>query len=309
MGVVLAVNSKNEKENAIAGLSRVDSVLHPEDFVVVKANWNPKDSNIREIAEAINLGTDSFVFVDDNPAERHIVRNSVPGVSVPEIGQPEDYITTLDRNGYFEVTNFSEDDLKRNEMYKANAQRAELSSNFADYGEYLSSLKMKAEIKPFSPMYFSRISQLTNKSNQFNLTTLRCSQSDIEKVATDDNYITLYGKLEDMFGDNGVVALTFGHIDPEDSTVFHIDLWLMSCRVLKRTMEDTMMRELVQWCKKRGVESILGYYYPTAKNAMVKDFYATQGFEKMSIDADGNSKWILKVNDYNNVNNYILVEG
>ena len=291
LGVVLTVNSKNEEENALAGLSRPDSVLRPDDFVVIKANWEPKDRNLTAIADELNLGADSMVFVDDNPAERHIVSEMVKGAAVPEIGAPEQYIQRIDRGGYFEVINLSEDDLKRNEMYMENAKRSRLQASFADYTEYLLSLEMKAEIMPFSPVYMSRIAHLTNKSNQFNLTTKRCSQAELEAWAADENYITLYGKLEDKFGDNGVVSVVFGHMDKADKSVFHLDLWLMSCRVLKRDMEFAMMDVLAEKCLERGVNSIYGYYYPTAKNKMVKDFYGLQGFEKMSEDEAGNAVW------------------
>ncbi len=291
LGVLLNINSKNDIANALSGLNRPDSVLSPQDFLVIKANWQNKDQNIAEIAQELNIGLDSLVFVDDNPAERHIVKTQLPDVSVPEIGDPVQYLTTLDRAGFFEVTNFSEDDLKRNEMYQANAERQKLEASFANYQDYLLSLQMKAEIKPFSPIYMSRIAQLTNKSNQFNLTTKRCSLSDIEALANDPAYITLYGKLEDKFGDNGVVSVVFGHKDSTDTSLFHIDLWLMSCRVLKRDMEKAMLDALVMQCLDAGLTCIRGYYYPTSKNAMVKDFYQTQGFTLINEEENGNTIW------------------
>lgn len=306
LGVLLTINSKNEEENALAGLARPDSTLKKEDFIVIKANWEPKDRNIAEIAQELNLGTDSFVFVDDNPAERHIVKEQFPDTAVPEVGLPETYINIIDRSGFFEVTNFSEDDLKRNEMYIANSRREKQKTNFKDYTEYLISLDMHADIKPFSETYMARIAQLTNKSNQFNLTTLRCTQSDVERFAADDRCITLYGRLEDKFGDNGVVSVVSGHRENEE---FHIDLWLMSCRVLKRDMEFAMMDVLVQKCRAKGIRKIWGYYYPTAKNAMVKEFYAKQGFTKQSEDSEGNTSWYLDIQaDYENKNKVIKVE-
>ncbi|MDE7276111.1 MAG: HAD-IIIC family phosphatase, partial [Lachnospiraceae bacterium] len=291
LGILLTVNSKNDEENALAGLNRPDSVLKPDDFLVIKANWENKDRNIAEIARELNIGTDSLVFVDDNPAERHIVEAQMPGVKVPEIKDAASFITTLDRAGYFEVTSLSEDDLKRNEMYKANVERRKQEAGYTNYTDYLLSLDMKAQIKPFEPVYMARISQLTNKSNQFNLTTKRCSQAEIEGFAQNPAYITLYGKLEDKFGDNGVVSVVFGHRDEADGTLFHIDLWLMSCRVLKRDMESAMMDELVSKCREAGIDRIKGYYYPTAKNGMVKEFYGVQGFVKTGEDAEGNTEW------------------
>lgn len=310
LGVLLSVNSKNDEENALAGLNRPDSVLKPEDFLVIKANWLNKDRNIIEIAQELNIGTDSLVFVDDNPAERHIVESQVPGVKVPEVEDVVRFITTLDRAGYFEVTSLSEDDLKRNEMYQANAERKKQEASYTDYTEYLRSLDMHAEIRPFSPLYMARIAQLTNKSNQFNLTTKRCSQADIEGFAADPAYITLYGKLEDKFGDNGVVSVVFGHHDAEDITLFHIDLWLMSCRVLKRDMEFAMMDELIRCCREKGIRRLKGYYYKTAKNKMVKEFYQLQGFTKLLEDADENSEWEFVIPEaYETKNKVIRVNG
>ena len=295
LGVLLAVDSKNDEANALAGLNRPDSVLHPDDFLVIKANWDPKDRNLEQIAAEINIGTDALVFVDDNPAERHIVKGQLPAVGVPEMTVPEHYITDLDRAGYFEITTLSGDDLGRNEMYRANLQRAQQEASFTDYHEYLLSLEMKAEIQSFAPMYMARIAQLTNKSNQFNLTTLRCTQAEIECFAADPNRITLYGKLEDRFGDNGVVSVVCGHIDDHCQELFHIDLWLMSCRVLKREMEFAMMDELVSACLAKGIHEIRGYYYPTAKNNMVREFYGLQGFTKISEDAEHNTIWSLMI--------------
>ena len=307
LGIVLAVDSKNEEENALAGLNHPDAPLKPDDFVSIKANWNPKSENMKAIASELTLLPESLVFVDDNPAEREIVRAQIKGAGVPELDCPEHYIKILDHSGFFEVASISEDDMKRNEMYMANKKRAALEESFADYSEYLKSLEMEAEIKPFEKMYMPRIAQLTNKSNQFNLTTRRYTQADIEEAAADPVNITLYGRLKDKFGDNGIVALSAGHVDGSD---LHIDLWLMSCRVLKRDMEFAMMDELVKEAKARRVNTIYGYFYPTAKNKMVKDFYLLQGFEKVNEDADGNATFKLDIaGGYENKNHVITVKG
>ena len=303
LGVLLSVNSKNNEETALSGLERADSVLKREDFVAFRANWEPKSQNLYATAEELKLLPESFVFVDDNPAEREIVRQEVPGAAVPEITKVEEYIRVLDRSGFFEVTNFSEDDLKRNEMYLANEQRNRMQKNFSDYGDYLRSLEMKARIGAFDPAYFSRIAQLTNKSNQFNLTTHRYSQSEIEQIAADPQYLTLCGRLEDKFGDNGVVSIVIGR---KEKDVLHIELWLMSCRVLKRGMEYAMMDTLVKQCRDYGIRQIYGYFYPTAKNAMVKDFYALQGFEKLEEDADGNAKWSFRIPEQYTLKNQVI---
>ena len=305
IGIMLNVDSKNEEENALAGLNHPDGVLRPEDFILIKANWDPKSKNITEIAQELNILPESLVFVDDNPAEREIVRAQVPGVSVPEIDKPEHYIQVLDRSGFFEVTKLSEDDRKRNEMYKANQERKQQEASFGNYEEYLHSLDMVGTIRAFEPLYMARIAQLTNKSNQFNLTTKRFTQSEIEQTADDANYITLYGKLEDKFGDNGVVSVVIGRIEGD---LLHMELWLMSCRVLKRDMEFAMMDEVVEKCRERGIHTIRGYYYPTAKNAMVKNFYELQGFTKISEDEAGNAVWEYRIpQEYEKKNHVIQV--
>ena len=307
IGVMLNVNSKNDYDNAIAGLNHPDGILKPEDFILIKANWETKSQNIAAIAEEMNILPDSLVFVDDNPAERDIVGAQVPGVAVPEIGTPEQYIRVLDHAGFFEVISLSEDDRKRNEMYKANLERERQQQNFGDYKEYLLSLEMRGTIKPFESVYMARIAQLSNKSNQFNLTTRRYTQSDIERFAADDNYITRYGKLEDKFGDNGVVSVVIGRKDKSEKAL-HLELWLMSCRVLKRDMEYAMMDSIVLACRECGIDTIFGYYYPTAKNAMVKEFYAAMGFTRIQEDEDGSTAWRFDISaDYETKNTVIQV--
>lgn len=304
LGVLLSVCSKNDEENAVLGLNHPDSILSPDDFVSIKANWNTKDSNISEIASDINILPDSIVFIDDNPAEREIVKSQLSNVLAPDIKNIENYIQIIDRAGYFEMTSFSEDDLKRNEMYKKNAERANQQKQFADYNEYLLSLDMNAVIDDFDPVYLQRIVQLTNKSNQFNLTTKRYTQAEMEEVFHSDDYIRLYGKLADKFGDNGVVSVVIGK---KDNSALHIDLWLMSCRVLKRDMEFAMLDELVRKCRENNISEIYGYYYKTAKNNMVSELFKTFGFERISISDNGDSTWKLSVKDYENKNHVIKV--
>ncbi|MDE7234398.1 MAG: HAD-IIIC family phosphatase [Ruminiclostridium sp.] len=294
LGILLTVCSKNDPENALAGLNHPEGTLRPDDFTAIKANWENKDRNISETARELNLLPESFVFADDNPAEREIVREQLPGTAVPPLDGAENYIRILDRNRYFEVVSLSEDDRKRAEMYRANAQRAELQKTYTDYGAYLDGLSMTAEIRPFAPPYLERIAQLTNKSNQFNLTTRRYSPAEIEEAARDPKKIALYGKLSDRFGDNGVVAVVIGSVEGE---TLSIELWLMSCRVLKREMELAMLDETIRRAKERGVQKIVGTYYPTAKNGMVKNLYGDFGFTKVSED-EASTVWKLDITDY-----------
>ncbi len=305
LGVILNIISKNESENAMSGLQHPEMTLKQDDFIIIKANWEPKSKNLIDISHALSLTPDSFVFVDDNPAEREIIRQQIKNSTVPEIGEtPEEYIRAIDRMGYFEVTITSADDTSRKKMYKENAQRAKAELSFSDYNEYLMSLEMKAEIGSFIPIFFGRIAQLSNKSNQFNLTTRRYTQVEIEQIAGNDAYISLYGKLSDKFGDNGVVSVVIGH---QKDDVIDIDLWIMSCRVLKRDMEFAMMDKFVERCRERNVKKIIGHYYPTAKNGMVSEFYGAMGFVKVEEDDVGNTAWMMSVSDYQNRNHVIKV--
>jgi FkbH-like protein len=306
LGVLLNVVSKNEPENALAGLSRPDMTITPDDLILLKANWEPKSQNLLDMSRELSLLPESFVFVDDNPAEREIVRQQVPGAAAPELGdRPEGFIRAIDRMGYFEVTELSADDAARTEMYRQNAARSRLESAFEDYGAYLRSLEMRGEIRPFAPLYYARIAQLTNKSNQFNLTTRRFTRAEIQAMAEDGRFVTLYGKLWDKFGDNGVVSVVIGERGEEG---LDVRLWLMSCRVLKRDMEYAMMDCLVRRCRALGIRTIRGYYYPTAKNGMVRDFYAKQGFTRLSEAPDGSTVWRLETEGYEEKNHVIAVE-
>ena len=193
-------------------------------------------------------------------------------------------------------------------MYRENALRAELQKNFCDYQEYLRSLDMTAEILPFQSVYLSRIAQLTNKTNQFNLTTRRYSREELERISEDPACFTLYGKLSDRFGDNGIVSVVAARRREGKENEVDILLWLMSCRVLKRGMEDAMMDQFVDVVSRQGIRVIHGFYFPTSKNGMVKNFYADMGFTKGSEAEDGASEWILDVlHDYSARNHIIRV--
>ena len=306
-GVILAVCSKNDDDVAKSGFTHPDSVLKLNDFVAFYANWDNKDINIRKIASDINIGLDSLVFIDDNPAERAIVRENVPDVCVPEI-DPQNvssYIRAIEDNGFFDTVAISDDDIKRTGTYQQNKQRAELlESSAGNYDEFLKSLDMQAEIKPFSEIYYDRITQLTNKSNQFNLTTKRYTLAEIKATAQNDKYITLYCRLKDKFGDNGVISLVIGEI--EDANL-KIILWLMSCRVLKRGVEDLMLDTLVDKARDRNCRTLTGFYYPTKKNSMVKDFYKNFGFKLVNQDEQDNTTWLLELENYQTRNKFITL--
>ncbi|SVB58904.1 uncharacterized protein METZ01_LOCUS211758, partial [marine metagenome] len=208
-GVILAVCSKNDFQNAKEGFKHPDSVLKFDDFTSFKSNWDPKHQNILDIAKEVNIGVDSLVFIDDNPVERDLVSSQVPSASVPNVGNDViHFIDHIDRNGYFEPISLLVDDINRNKYYEDNKKRSQEQSIFKSYDDFLVSLEMTAEIKSFSSIYLDRITQLTNKTNQFNLTTKRYTASEINNIATSDEYIKIYGKLTDKYGDNGLIALS-----------------------------------------------------------------------------------------------------
>ena len=279
MGVLLNVCSKNEEAAAKAGFERADSVLKADDFLCFKANWEPKSRNIDAIAREINILPDSLVFLDDNPAEREIVRQELPTVTVPELAAPEEYARVLDRGGWFEATAVSADDRRRGEMYRQNLQRAAARQSFGNYEDYLRSLEMRCELGPFDTPHAERITQLINKTNQFNLTTRRYTAAEVEALMNDPACVTLYGRLLDKFGDNGIVTALIGR---QTGDALDIELWIMSCRTFKRNLEYALFDRLVDVCRERGIKTINGIYLPTAKNLLVADFYATIGFEKIS---------------------------
>ena len=304
LGIILNIDSKNDEANALAGLNHPEGILKPSDFISIKANWDTKSLNLSRIAEELSLLPESLVFVDDNPAEREIVKTQIQNACVVDVSQVENYIKEINRVGFFEVTSLSKDDIERTQMYKANAERKKLQEAFGNYDDYLRSLDMHAEIKPFIPTYMQRIAQLTNKTNQFNLTTKRYTQSEIETVANDGKHICLYGKLVDKFGDNGVVSVIIGNIKEKD---LHIELFLMSCRVLKRGMEFAMLDTLVKYALEQGITKIFGYYYKTRKNSMVSELYKDLGFTLQQTQKE-DSVWSLDISDYKNRQSVISVE-
>lgn len=316
-GIMLSVCSKNEQNNAKSGFNHPDSILQLQDFVSFQANWNLKSENIKLIAKELNIGLDALVFIDDNPSERALVALALPDVAIPEsphLRQSSlqqnnsdslrsadalganvlDFITHIDKNGYFESVSISLEDMERDRYYTQNKARNDALTTFANYDEFLQSLNMKARITPFAPIYMERIAQLTNKTNQFNLTTKRYTQATLENIAKDSSFITLQGHLEDIFGDNGLITLLIARVDGD---IAHIDLWLMSCRVLKRTMEYAMLDSLVKQAKIRNIKTLVGYYYKSRKNIMVERFYGECGFALQEQNGE-DSIWQLDIEKY-----------
>jgi FkbH-like protein len=244
-GVLLAVCSKNDHDKAAAAFERhPEMVLRMDDFVSFKANWEPKSENIRQMALDLNLGLDSFVFVDDNPAEIDIVRQFAPEVSTILLGpDPSDYVGQLQDCRLFEPRSITAEDSGRTDQYLSEAKRRALSSSVTDMGAYLESLAMEATISPFSRMDAPRLSQLINKSNQFNLTTRRRTEADIHALIGSPVHACFSVRLKDQFGDHGLISIV---IAEKSGNELLIDTWLMSCRVLKRQVEDLVLNELAR---------------------------------------------------------------
>jgi FkbH-like protein len=276
-GVLLAVCSKNDLAKAAEPFEKhPDMVLKMDDIVSFKANWEPKSENIRAMAPELNLGLDSFVFVDDNPAEIEIVRQFVPEVTTILLGpDPSDYVGQLADSRLFEPRNITAEDVERTSQYRSDAQRKALESSVTDMGAYLESLQMEAVISEFAPVDVPRLSQLINKSNQFNLTTHRRSEAEVTAVMHDPNFIGYSVRLKDRFGDHGLISIVIGE---KAGDAMQVDTWLMSCRVLKRGVEEIVLNELVRLAKWKDCSSLLGTYLPTPKNEMVRDFYGKMGF-------------------------------
>jgi FkbH-like protein len=296
-GIILAVCSKNNDETARSGFrENPDMLLKESDIAVFQANWTDKATNLEAIAETLNIGVDSLVLLDDNPAERAQVRAALPSVGVPELpDDPALFPLFLTSAGYFEATSFSDDDKLRAESYASNAQRSQVKARSRDLGDYLISLKMELESRPFDANGLDRITQLINKTNQFNLTTKRATISEIENLIANENFYTLQVRLKDSFGDMGMIGVV---IISQRSTQWVIEQWLMSCRVLGRKVEEAMLSLVIADARKKGIKSIYGSFIPTSKNNMVKDHYINLGFELIEELESGERSFIMQVSAY-----------
>jgi FkbH-like protein len=290
-GVVLAVSSKNDDEVArLPFRSHPEMLLREEHIAVFQANWDDKATNIAAIATELNLGTDALVFLDDNPVERALVREMLPDVAVPELpDNPALFARTLAAAGYFEAIAFSEEDRNRAGFYQGNARRVALQNQAADLDAYLASLNMQILFRPFDATGRSRIAQLINKSNQFNLTTRRYTEADVAAIELDARCFTLQVRLIDAFGDNGMISVVICRRGPEN--VWEIDTWLMSCRVLGRGVERMVLREIALHARERGIETLIGVYRPTNRNGMVAGHYSNLGFTLVATEEDGTTSW------------------
>ncbi len=297
-GIIIAVCSKNTEHIAKEPFEKhPDMILKLNDIALFVANWNNKPDNIRYIQSVLNIGFDSMVFLDDNPFEREMVKKEIPEITVP--GLPEDiadYLPFLYQLNLFETTSFTEEDTIRNDQYREEAERVRVQYQFTNENDFLQSLQMLADIKPIDNFTLPRAAQLTQRSNQFNLRTIRYTEEKLKEIIQDKNKFTVTVSLKDKFGDYGLISLL---ILKKENTDLFIDTWIMSCRVLKRNVEEFVLNEVVHIATQNNCNKILGEFIPTPKNELVKDHYRKLGFSEVE------NYWELLTGDYCNKKTFI----
>lgn len=295
-GIIVCVCSKNDEDKAKEPFEKnPEMVLKLDDNSVFVANWENKADNIRTIQSILNIGFDSMVFLDDNPFERNMVRENVPGVTVPELpGDPGEYLEFLYTQNLFETASYSSADKDRTKQYQVEAQRVSTAKKFTNEADFLKSLEMTSEVSGFTRFNTPRVAQLSQRSNQFNLRTIRYTEDQIAAIENDPKQKGFAFTLEDKFGDNGLIAVVILQ-EKETDTIF-IDTWFMSCRVLKRGMENFTLNTIVAWAKENGYKKIIGEYLPTQKNGMVAEHYTDLGFTKL--EGTETAQWELDVDAY-----------
>lgn len=313
-GIVLAVCSKNDAKIAESAFSdHPEMVLRREDIASFVANWDDKATNLRRVAAELNLGLDSLVFVDDNPAERDIIRRELPMVAVPELPDDvADYPSCLANAGYFEAATFTADDVNRNRSYRTNVERQAALSGTTDMEGYLKSLSMSMLASRIGDIDLPRAAQLINKSNQFNLTTRRYTEAELARLVADPETLSYCFRLRDRFGDNGLISVILARSDPGwgDEDLL-IDTWLMSCRVLGRQVEAAALQVVAEEARKRGARSLIGEYRPTARNGLVAEHYPKLGFQPITVNGseqNGSTFWRLDIGTASMPQHFIKLE-
>lgn len=308
-GIIICVCSKNDEDKAKEPFEKnPEMVLKLEDISVFIANWDNKADNIRIIQNILNIGFDSMVFFDDNPFERNLVRESIPEVSVPELpDEPENWLEFMYDENLFETASHSMNDKERTRQYQVETKRVAVARSFINESDFLKSLEMVSEVSGFTRFNTPRVAQLSQRSNQFNLRTVRYTEDQITVIENNPQWKGFSFTLEDKFGDNGLIAVVIladcsGNIEniPENlrnkSSTFFIDTWFMSCRILKRGLENFILNTIVSWVRDNGYKRIVGEYLPTVKNGMVAEHYPNLGFQK--IENVDTAQWELEVEKY-----------
>ena len=292
-GVILTVCSKNNEEDVLEAWEKNPfMVLKKDNFATWRINWTDKATNIKELAEELNIGLDSFVFVDDNPTERELIKQVLPMVEVPDFpAQPYElpmfFMEIVEK--YFRVYSVTSEDKKKTEQYKANAQRAQAQRSFVDFDSFLESLDIQTTIETANEFNIPRIAQMTQKTNQFNLTTKRYTDADIRTFLQNGWKIWCIS-VADKFGDNGITGCIMVNGDT-------IDTFLLSCRILGKGIEVAFMKRILVELQKQGITEVKAEFIPTAKNAQVKEFYEKCGFTCEAEDGDGKKGYVLKLQD------------
>lgn len=310
-GVVLAVASKNNPVDAREPFEKnPDMVLRIADIAAFEAHWEPKAVSLKRIAERLNLGLDSFVFFDDNPVEREHVRQALPEVAVVEVSEdPADYVRDLQAGLWFEAAALTEEDQARSAQYAAERQREELKPSSGSVEDYLRSLEMRAVAKPVDETDMQRVVQLIGKTNQFNLTTRRHSEADVRRLLERPGTLASTLRVKDRFGDYGLVGLMIAvQGEGADGRDLEVDTWLMSCRVIGRTVEHFSMATLMQHAEAAGYRRLIGRYVPSAKNALVADLYPTLGFRESKPDGAG-IRYVLDLSESAPPTTFVSREG
>ena len=301
-GIIICVASKNNEATAKEPFEHhPDMILKLDDIAVFQANWETKVDNIRTIQTILNIGFDSMVFLDDNPFERSIVRENIPGITVPELPEdPGEYLEYLYGLNLFETASYSQADKDRTRQYQVEARRVSLSKTFTNEADFLRSLHMVSTVSPFTKFNTPRVAQLSQRSNQFNLRTVRYTEADIAALGADPNVIDLCFTLEDKFGDNGLIAVIIMRPLPLEQSAgepaLFIDTWFMSCRVLKRGMENFTLNTMVERARQLGYKHIVGEYLPTPKNQMVEHHYPSLGFTPL--EGAPTAQYVLHIETY-----------
>jgi FkbH-like protein len=311
-GIILAICSQNDQTIAEAAFrDHPDMILKRSDVAAFVANWTDKAENLTSIAKQLNIGLDSLVFVDDSPAWRARIRESLPMVAVPEL--PADaaaYVRCIADAGYFEAVRFTSDDLQRSGQYAANVERETLRDSVQSMDEFLRGLDMSVKFGSITSDNLSRVTQLINKTNQFNTTTRRYTREELSRFAEDPRNITLQFRLADRFGDIGLVSVMITRPDPDEPGVLEIVSWVMSCRVFGRQLEDEVMNIAVETALRKGARTFHAEFIPTEKNAVISGLYEKLGFPQVN-GSHGNGSttcWRMDLSDYNKRPTFISVE-
>jgi FkbH-like protein len=311
-GVILAVCSKNDVKIAEAAFrDHPEMVLRRSDFAAFQANWDDKAENLKVIAARLNIGVDALVFVDDNPAERARVRQSLPMVAVPEMPEdPAHYVRCLAEAGYFEAVAFTAEDRGRAQAYSANAEREALLESAESMDDFLRGLNMTALYGPFTAVDHARVVQLINKTNQFNTTTRRYAGEEIARIMDDPDAVTLQFRLLDRVGDNGLVSTMILRPTDDQEQALEIENWVMSCRVFGRELEFEAMNVAVAAAKERGARALVANYIPTPKNDVISKLFPSLGFAEVDSQApaDKATRWVLALADYVTRKTHIVVQ-